>query len=155
VKKPENAESFLKCFKELHKDEIYTDDQGRIHIEGSFESSQDTNGLTDSQNSQSSNTSQKTNKRYASPAATLSSIQSMQSASSIKSAPKENSLDNRHNEESNNTLADINGLQELLPGLTNNSDSAQPNPFPELDIKQFVTGLLMSTMTTVNNAQVF
>lgn len=160
VKNQRNAESFLKCFKALHENEINTDEQGRIHIEGSFESSQDSNGLTDSQNSQTSNSSQKTIKRYAPPATTLSSIKSMQSASSLlsdklKSAPKENSLDNKPNEEptSNMTNSLANGLQELLPGLTN-SNNSDVQPFPELDIKQFVTGLLLSTMNTVNNAQV-
>lgn len=136
------------------------------YFKGSFESSQET-ALTDSQSSQCSNSSQKSNKRaiYAPPSATLSSIQSMQNASSLvtdhqskkKDSPTiENNLQAQTSQEQSNldnNVADISVLQDLVAGLNNNADSQQPL-FPDLDLKQFVSCLLMSTMNTVNNAQV-
>lgn len=124
--------------------------------------------MTDSQSSQCSNSSQKTGKRtvYAPPAATLSSIQSMQNASSLISEQLKNNStaiendsqtlrqEQTANDNLSNNLADLFTLQNLINGLGSNLDTQQTNLFPELDTSQFVAGLLMSTMTPVNNSQV-
>lgn len=135
-----------------------------ICLLGTFESSQDTAPMSDSQNSQSS---QQRPKRafYASPVANHNSVQSTKSTLAVtgqqsKASTPNDSQNEKHvhssQEESqtalNTNISELNVFQDLLAGFNGNTDTQPVNQ--ELDLKQFVTGLLMSTLSTVNNAQV-
>lgn len=119
----------------------------------------------DSQSSVGSNCSQKIVKRvHTSPS--VNSIHSLQDASSLNDRPSPSTPNdassgtNSSQEESQPSLnipASIKILESLTPGLStlNGIDGILDSPTnQDLDLKQFITGLLMSTMTTVNNAQV-